>query len=274
MERTGRRERSAGLLLALAVLALGVPLVGGVASAAATYPPLNAQIHGPTTVGTLLSANYTVTASGGPAVAANGTTVGSYTYRASFTALNRTGLLFGPASQGVLVNGSISLKFTAGNVTEAVTLAVLITSVYQGTNVSQNVTILVNVVQPFVLSANLVVGSGGSVKPFDLTVTLDGSPVGQIAVPALTAGSSYPVTFRYVNTNLAPGWHTFSVNLAAEHGLVTFAGGAESYSQSFYVQPPAPDYTIWVIAGIVAFVGAIVIWSMRVGARRRGKGKK
>ncbi|HZY92743.1 MAG TPA: hypothetical protein VFG07_08260 [Thermoplasmata archaeon] len=269
--------RSTLTALTLLVASLVVPLgaMGApAATAAGNYPPLVATLHGPTTIGTLLSANYTVNVSGGPAVALNGTVVGSYTYKATFTALNRTGILFGPAAQGVVLNGSAILKLTAGNVTEPVTLGVLITSTYQGVNQTMNATLLVNVVQPYVVSTTLVVGSGAGVSRFYLEVDLDGSAVGQVPVPTLSAGSSYPLSFRYVDTNLAPGWHTFSLSLAAQHGLITFPGGMQSFSESFYVSGAPTDYTFWFLTGAVAFVGAIVIWSLRVGARRRGKAKK
>ncbi len=276
MTRRPSRSRTAtllALLLGAALVGL-LPLGAGPAHAAPTYPPLSATVTGPTTVGTLLSENYTVTVSGGPATAANGTVVGSYTYKATFTAANRTGITFGTSPEGVIVNGSLTLKFTAGNVTEPVTLGVLVTSTYQGTNTTQNATLLINIVQPYILTATLVVGSGAGVAPFDLVVQLDGAAVGTIPIPSLTPGQSYPVNFRYVNTNLAPGTHTFSVSLVSQHGLVTFPGGAETYSQSFYVEPPPADNTVWYLAGAAAFLGAIVIWSMRVGARRRGKAKK
>ncbi len=55
---------------------------------------------------------------------------------------------------------------------------------------------------------------------------------------------------------------------------MTFPGGAQQYSETFYVNGPPPDYTIWYAAGSVAFVGALFIWSTRVAARRRGRAKK
>ncbi|HYK93571.1 MAG TPA: hypothetical protein VEY07_05975 [Thermoplasmata archaeon] len=273
------RRRGAFLLPALLlIVALAVPGLAAAGSpptaAASTYPPLTTQLTGPTTVGTLLSENYTVTVSGGPATALNGTVVGSYTYATSFTALNRTGIIWGTAPQGVILNGSITLRLTAGNATEPVTLAVLVTSTYQGKNVTQNATLLINIVQPYVLTTTLDVGSGAGVSRFYLVIELDGSAVGQVLIPTLTAGTSYPVSFRYVNTGLAPGWHTFSMTLTNLHGLVAFPGGAQSFTQSFYVAGPPPDNTLWYVTGAVAFIGAIVIWSARVGARRRGKGKK
>lgn len=259
------------LIAAAALLPL---LAAGGAGAAATFPPLTGSITGPTTVGQLTNTTYHVTANGGPAEAENGTTVGIYDYHAYVSADNLSGLKFGPASQGVLVNRSINLTFGAGNVSESVTLAVLITSTLNGTNTTQNFTVVVQIVQPFVLTTTIQASAGVSVSSFALTVLLDGAPVGTVKVGSISANAATPVSFRYVNTGLAPGWHTFSISLAAEHGLVTFAGGAETFSQSFYVTPPPTDYTPWFLAGAVAFFGAIVIWSMRVGARRRGKAKK
>jgi len=270
------RARPPGTLLALAITALLGLLAAAPAAWAAppTYPPMTANLTGPTTVGTLDAKNYTVTASGGPAESLDGSTVGAYTYSASFLALNRTGIAFGPASRGVLVNGTINLVLSAGNITQSITLTVEVNSTYNGLNVSRNVSLVVTVVQPYVLTATLVVGSGAGTSPFTLTVDLDGAPVGTIHVVSLTAGQQFPVSFRYVDTDLAPGLHTFSVSLTDRNGLVTFPGGAETYEQSFYVTPPPPDNALWILAGTSAFVGAIVIWLTFVGARRSRRGKK
>jgi hypothetical protein len=276
----GRKQVGVGVLaLVLVITALGVSVLPGasgqgVRPLAANYPPVNGAINGPTTVGELMNVSYTLTATGGPAVAANGTIVGSYTYKANFSAINETGIKLGPATQGVLTNGSITLQFSAPNVVEVVTLSVLFNSTFLTTNATQHVTLQVQIVQPYVLAASLVVGSGAGVQAFELTVLLDGAPVGQIPIVSMTAGTTRAVSFRYVNTNLAPGWHTFSISLANQHGLVTFSGGATTLQQSFYVTPPPPDNTVWYLGGAVAFFGAIFIWTLRVGARRRGKAKK
>lgn len=274
------RPTAAGLAVLLAV-SFGLLLLPGlapaspvrVAAASGNYPALAAAIHGPTTVGYGMTQNYTITATGGPAQAINGTVVGSYTYKRFFIADNTTGVNWGQ-SQGVLVNGSITLALRAPVVTETLTLAALITSTYHGTNATINATLAVNVIQPYVVSTTLLVGSGASVQAFYLTVALDSVAVGNVRIPTLTAGTAYPVNFSYVNPSLAPGWHTFSISLVAEHGLVTFPGGAQSYTSTFYVTPPSTDYTIWYLTGATAFLGAIVIFSMRVGARRRAKPKK
>ncbi|MCI4336203.1 MAG: hypothetical protein L3K17_03275 [Thermoplasmata archaeon] len=272
-----RSSRDLGLVLVVVVLlviSFAPLLLAGQARAAVNYPPLTGAVAGPTTVGQLTNTTYHVTAQGGPAEAENGTTVGIYDYHAYVSADNLTGLKWGPASVGVLVNNSINLTFSAGNHSESVTLAVLVTSTLNGTNATQNFTLLVAVVQPYVISTTLEAASGLAVSSFVLTVLLDGSPVGTIKVNSISADTASPISFRYVNTDLASGWHTFSISLAAEHGLVTFAGGTETFSESFYVAPPPADNTIWYVTGAVAFFGAIFIWTLRVGARRRGKSKK
>jgi hypothetical protein len=239
-----------------------------------TSAPLTGAINGPTQVGIALTALYEVTATGGPAEAVNGTQVGIYSYSASLAGVNTTGASVTPTS-GVLVNGSVNISFIAPNVTEELSIFVNVTSSFSGTNASTNLSFTITVVQPFRLVATLLVGTTSSVTPFAITVELDGQPVGLVNVPTLAAGASYPVTFSYVIPGgLSPGWHTFSMNLAQEHGLVAFPNGQSSYSTSFYVPGPPPDYTIWYAAGAAAFVGAIVIWSTGLGARRRSRTRK
>lgn len=263
------------LALTLVVAALLLATAPAARADASSSLPLTGSVSGPSTVGTALNASYLVQATGGPALAPNGTQTGIYSFKATLAGANTTaaGAAIVP-STGVLTGGEINLTLKAPKVVELITLYVLVTSSQGATNVSQNFSYAVNIVQPYVVSANLVVGSAASVSPFYLTVLLDGAPVGAVHVPGLSAGSSYPVAFSYVPMGLAAGWHTFSVSLASEHGLVTFAGGADVYSVNFYVNGPATNNTLWYVTGITAFVGVIFIWSTRVSARRRGRSKK
>lgn len=276
--RAGRRSRSgAGGAAALALVCLtfllsALPLNAGADSAA--YPPVTGSITGPTSVGELLKATYTIQANGGPAELTNGSQTGIYSYKAGFgPGVNTTAALITPA-QGVLVNRTIQLQFQAPNLTETLTIYALVTSSGAGQNASQNFTISVQIVAPYRLLAVLTVTGPAGTLPFSLTVTLDGQPVGSVAIPTLSSGAHYPLNFAYVAQNLAPGWHTLAISLAQEHGLVAFSGGRESVSQSFYVTGPTPDYSLWYLTGAVALVGAVFIWATRVGARRRGKPKK
>ncbi|MCI4318212.1 MAG: hypothetical protein L3J96_06700, partial [Thermoplasmata archaeon] len=213
-------------------------------------------------------------ASGGPAEAPNGSQAGIYSFKASLAAFNTTGAIITPDS-GVLINGSATLSFVAPNLTESLTIYVDVTSSLGGTNnVSQNFSIQVQIVQPYRLQATLSVASSSSIAAFPVTVLLDGAPVGTVSVPTLQSGATYPLSFAYVTTGLSSGWHTFSVSLGQEHGLVTFQGGSEQLSTSFYVPGPPTDYTAWYLGGFSVFVGAILIFTMRVGPRARGRSKK
>jgi hypothetical protein len=258
-------------LVTIAIVPSLAPLARG--GTTSNNLPLSGGVTGPSDVGTGLTASYTVNAAGGPAQALNDTQVGTYSYEASISAANTTGATITPAA-GVLVNFTISLTLDAPNVTEPLTIYVLVNSSYNGASVSQNFSYSVQVIEPYRLSADLVVGSSSAVSTFDITVQLDGQPVGQILVHGLSAGTSYPITFAYVPSSLSPGWHTFYLSLAQEHGLVTFAGGQQELSVSFFVGGGGPNYSYWYLAGAAAFVGVLFIWSTTVGGRRRGRPKK
>ncbi|MFZ0830388.1 MAG: hypothetical protein WCB18_08795 [Thermoplasmata archaeon] len=265
----GRRRgawTALGLLLLLTLVVVGLPTP---AHAATSYPTIVGTITGPSIVGRALQANYIVNGSGGPAQAANGTQVGNITFNATLSGTNVTTASISPPT-GILVNGGVLLRFTAPNITEVVTLQVELTSSYAGANVSMNFTSKIHVVAPYVLGGTLVAGPT-TVTGFNLTVTVDGVPVGRVVVPTIAANSSYSFTFDYVPQSLAAGWHTIAVSLAPEHGLVTFKGGLQQLSMDFFITSPPPDYALDVAVGIAAFAVAVFIWGSVVGARRRGR---
>jgi len=261
------------LLVALA-LAAGGPRLAAAAPGPGASPSITGNITGPTVLGYNTHHQYEINATGGPAFAANGTQVGNVTYYASITGSNTTGVSVTPSESGIVDKTAQETLLTVGNVTEVLTIVVEITSTYKHLNESYNMTYLVNVVQPFTLSMTLLSTTSSTILGFSLTIFLDGTPVGSIQVPSLTGRESYVATFSYATLGLGPGYHTFTASLASEHGLVTFAGGATSYSTTFYIPGPPPDNTVWYVAGIVAFLGAVFIFVTRVAARRRAPAKK
>jgi hypothetical protein len=270
LDRSGRIVRglwTAGVLL---FLALSVLLLPAPAHAATSYPPITETTTGPSVVGRgALQVQYVVNGSGGPAEAANGTLVGNITFNATLTGNNVTTAAIAPPT-GVLVGGSVTLRFTAPNQTEVVTLHIELTSKYKAAIESKNFTTLIQVVEPYVLSGTLVAGST-AVSGFNMTVTVDGRAVGRVVVPTISANGSYHFTFNYVPQGLAEGWHTMAVSVAPEHGLVTFAGGVQQLSVQFYVSGAPPDLTLDFAVGLAAFAVAVFIWGSVVGARRRGR---
>lgn len=258
-------------LVGLAVLTLLVSVAWTVpapAHATANYPTITGTISGPTVVGRALHAQYTVTGTGGPAFTLTGARVGNITYNATLSGTNVSTASIKPAT-GNINSGQVVLQLTAPNVTGGMTLRVQLTSSYQRVNMSSNLTFSIQVVQPYILSGILVAGAT-PVTGFNMTVTVDGTPVGQVTVPAIAANGTYTFTFNYVPQSLAPGWHTIAVSVTPQHGLVTFLGGVQEMSTQFYLTSPPPNYVLDFGVGIAALAAAVFIWGSVVGARRRG----
>lgn len=258
--------------LVVAGLLLGTLVAAGASVAlepATTYTPVTGNIHGPTVVATASNTTYYLNGTGGPAIAPNGTEVGTISWKVTLSANDLAGVSISPNASTFTRGTPGETHLKVGAVAETVTLTVEIQSTYLSTNATTNLTYQVQVVVPYVVHAELVVGPHASVLGFDVTVDLDGNRVGTVKVPAIAANGTYNLTFDYATTGLSPGEHTFTISLANEHGLVAFAGGAIEYSQSFYVLGPPPDYALYVVAGIVVFAGVLFIFMTRVAARRR-----
>jgi hypothetical protein len=265
----------AGLLLLVLVPAAaagtGVPPPSALRSASSGS--VQGNVTGPSILAVDGTGHYTIRGSGGPAFALNGTQVGNLTYYASVSATNMSGLSIVPGSAALLSTPSVTTLSVSG-AAEPVTINVMISSVYRTMNQSINLTYTVNVVTPYVVAAVIVAGTSTTVLSFPVQVTLDDNPVGVVTVPTLTPGQVYNFSYKYITLGLPPGEHTFSLSLANEHGLVHFANGALVYSESFYVEGPAPNYSLWYLAGAVTFFGVLFIFVTRVGARRRGAARR
>jgi len=257
------------LLLVGSAFLLAVGAIAPGARASGTNP-VNGSLTGPTLVSTNSKNSYEVAGYGGPATAPNGSVIGTVAYYTTLVGPNLTGVSFSPPHANFTNNRTIAATLQVGNASETLTIDVEISSTYQGKNQSTNFTYTVNVAQPYVVSATIVDASTSTVSSFAVQVTLDGTVVGTVTVPTIQAGGKYQLTFDYPTLGLSSGDHTFGISLAQEHGLVTFTGGATQYYQAVYITGPGPDYTLWYIAGIAAFFGAIFIFATRVAARRRG----
>ncbi len=269
-----RRAGLAVVVLLVSGLLLTLGTVAPLATAAASSSPVTGSVTGPSVLAFRANAHLSISGTGGPAFAANGTRVGNLTYYASIIAADTTGVSIVPAQSAIILNQSQSPLLTVGSVAETVTVAVMLSSVYHHENVSTNLTYSVTVVQPYVVAVTIVNPGNATVLAFPVAVDLDGSPIGSVAVPTLTPGGEYNLSYQYATLGLSTGDHTFSISLASEHGLVKFVGGATVYSETFYVTGPPPSYTLWYAAGGVAFVGVLFIFMTRVAARRRGTVRK
>lgn len=267
------------LLLVLALLGASTVALSLTAAPARAASPdassrVTANITGPTVLAVSSNQRYLILAGGGPAIAPNGTEVGNLTYYAGVSAANLTGVTITPASAAILNGTPGNPLLEAGPNAQTVTINVEISSVYNTTNVSVNLTYTVQVVQPYIVSAVLVNDNSAIVESLPVLITLDGTQIGNVTVPAIQPYADYNFSFSYATLGLSSGYHTFLLSLPSQHGLVRFEGGSTSYSETVYVPGPAPDNTLWYVTGVVAFLGVLFILGSRLGARRRSPSKK
>ncbi len=271
--RLVRRPLAGSIALVLVALTVAGLLVSPNAGGSSANP-VTGTFTGPSVLPLLGHSSYTLNGTGGPAFAPNGTRIGNLSYYVSVLGTNLTGVSVAPASGAIIPGYPAVPTLTVGAAPEVLTVQVEITSVYHTQNESFNLTYTVHVVQPYVVSAQIVATTSVTVLSFPLVIDLDGTPVGTVQVPTLTPGQSYNLSYQYATIGLGPGEHTFTISLATEHGMVAFAGGATEYSSTFYVTGPGTDYTLWYVAGAVAFFGVLFIFATRVAARRRGNVRK
>jgi hypothetical protein len=268
------------LTLLLLVVGSAVAMNPGVAAAQpagpATSPTTNltGNISGSSVVGVSTNDTYFINGTGGPAFL-NGEQIGNVSWYASVAATTNTSVVTVIPTSGSITNNTPGiLTVEMGALVQTVTLTVELASTNHTTNDTLNLTQVIHVVQPYLLTLHLHVSSVAAIHEFNLTIDLDGVPVGRIHIPPLPAGTNDTAEFLYATLGLSPGTHTFTASLIAEHGLITFAGGATTMSVSFFVPGAPPSYTVWYVAGIVAFFGALFIIVTRVAARRRPVTKK
>jgi hypothetical protein len=269
-----RSAVAAGLVVFLLAAGLVALPVGAPGARAAASAPVTGSIVGKSVLGFDTSSSYTINGTGGPAVAANGTIVGNLSFYVSVVGVNTTGVSVAPSTGKVLTGIPGTVDLTVSNVSEVLTLNVLLASTLNASNASTNFSIQVAIVQPYVLSTTIYNLSNATVASFVVLVDLDGAPVGNVSVPTMTPKSTYHFEFKYAVTGLSTGSHTFAVYLTTVHGLVRFANGTTVYTVTFTIPGPAPNYTLWYVAGVAAFLGALFIFGAFVGARRRGTSKK
>jgi hypothetical protein len=268
----------AWLLFLTLLLVVGSALVlapGAASGASATSPTtsLTGNVTGPSVVGVSTNDSYYINATGGPAFL-NGEQVGSLNWTASISGTNTSVVTVLPTSGSIKNNTAGVVTLEMGALVQPIVLTVAISSSNHTANVTINETEKIQIVQPYLLTLHLHVSSVAAIHEFNVSIDLDGVPVGRIHIPPLAAGANDTAEFLYATLGLSAGTHTFNVSLIAEHGLITFAGGATTMSVSFYVPGAPPSYTIWYVAGIVAFFGALFIIVTRVAARRRPVTKK
>jgi hypothetical protein len=268
-----------GARTALLAVLLGAALLGAVPALpsaraavplpAASGPTIHGNVSGPSIVAFGSNDSYFI----------NGTSAvvgASVTWSVSIAGGNATGAKLNPKTGSMPATGPAKVYLLPGPSIQTLTLYVLLRSTGSapGSNGTLNLSKQVQVVVPIVLATKLLTGPTSGVLPFTVTVDLDGTQVGTVDVPAISASSSYNFSFSYPTAGLSSGTHTFTISLANEHGLVTFPGGATTLTRTFTIASPPPDYAVWGVVGAVAFFGVLFILASRVAARRRGAARR
>jgi hypothetical protein len=274
--------RTAALLALLSLLGLLLSTIPAVpaasAASVATTPvsqPLKGNLSGPSLVATQSNGTFYLNLSGGPAVL-SGVFVGDINWTANLTGPNITGSSVTP-SNGTIDNSTtlpVALTVASGAISETLTLTVKAVSNIQKTNSTINLTKTFSLVVPYTVRAILVAGPDATVLPFNISVLLDGSPVSTVAVPKLTPNETWGLIYRYPSLSLSSGYHTFTLSVTNEHGLVTFSNGKTVESTTFYVAPATPNDNVWYVLGVVVFFGVLFIYATRGAARRRGSQRR
>lgn len=267
VSRSGPRALAFAVVLAGLLLAL-VPAPSALAAPGPHYPAIVGSFTGRTLVATGSNTTYYINGTGGPAIAPNGTEVGSIAWKATVSGGDLSGVSLSPNSSTLSGPGPAKTYLKVNDVAQTLVLQLTLNSTDQGVSATKTFNLTVRVVVPYIVHAELVVPGKTGVLGFSLTVALDGSTVATVHVPAIAAGGTYNFTYAYPTTGLSVGRHTFTISLPPT-GLVRFEGGALEYSQSFYVVGPPPDYALYLLVGAIVFFGVLFIFLTRVAARRR-----
>jgi len=167
------------VLLPTAFVGLSLTASGTRAATPSSSGGLTANITGPTILSVGSNHRYPIHATGGPAVLPNGTLVGNLTYYASVSAPDLTGVTITPASAALLNGTPGQPLLEVGSIAQTLTINVLLSSVYNKSNASVNLTYTVHVVQPYVVAAEIVNLANVTVGSFPVLVALDGVQVGR-----------------------------------------------------------------------------------------------
>ncbi len=260
------------LLLVIAFVGLlAVPSLA--AASSVSYPPLKASVSGPTLVAVSATEHYVVNATGGPSSPSGGSGFGNYSYNASIVGGNTSGSSVTPAT-GSLKNDTTTLTLVAPNNTGTYTLTVEVKSQATTGNASYtNATITFTVVQPYVVSTTIDNPTPYKIRGAVVEVALDGAVVNDITLPTIGGNGSFSFTYNYSTTGLSSGYHTFTLTLKSTPGLLVFSNGQQQYTATFYVSPPAPDYTLYIVTAVSLASVAIFISLLVVGGRARRRSK-
>ncbi len=232
-----------------------------VPQAQADSSPLYVSIDGPIVMGKGETKMYHVEVAGGPSEGK-----GNYTYTASILGTTSADANVLPTSG--TTTGTLFLNVTSQGEIPRITLWVNVTSSYGGEVEQKIQEYPIEVVDPIVITANVVNTGNISVNSVPLTIYADGQTIHSTSV-SLDPGEEETVKYNWTDPTVSRGEHVIKVVLDPDQELITFLGGGTVYTSSIWVGEE--DWGMYNIIFIVlaAFIIIVAYSLYRRPSRRR-----
>lgn len=224
--------------------------------------PLYVSIDGPTVMGKGETQMYRVVVEGGPSEGK-----GNYTYTASILGVTTADAYVIPTS-GTSHTGTFYLNVTAQGGFPRITLWVNVTSSYGGELEKKVKEYGIEVVDPIVITAELVNNGAITVNNVPLTIYADGKVIHSTDV-SLEPKETVTLRYNWTDPTVSRGSHVIQLVLDPDQEYVTFLGGGTVYTSTIWVGEE--DWGLWdtLFIVLIIFLAFLAFTFYRRPSRRR-----
>jgi len=232
---------------------------------AATTTPMHAGLTGQTLVAINEKHQYQVIAVGGPGEGAGG----NYSFTFDVAGSSETDALVTPDS-GTSTTGKFTTNVTASSFAEDLTLSVTVVS-YNSTATS-NITrsIVIQVVRPIVISANVVNQGNATLTGVPVTFFVDDVPLYNTTID-LNAKTTKTVVYNWTSQAVSDGEHSVRVELDPNSQFVRFSSGGTIFTQTIWVGASDTSGNDAVLIGLFVLLLFVTYLVYKRPAKRRKK---
>jgi hypothetical protein len=231
----------------------------------ATTTPLFASLTGPTQVAINEKHQYQVIAVGGPGVGSGG----NYSFAFNVVGSSNTNALVTPDS-GISTTGRFSTNVSVSSFAEDLTLSVKVTS-YNSTAAS-NVTksIVIKVVKPIVISANVVNQGNATLTGVPVTFFVDDVQLYNTTI-TLNSNATKTVVYNWTSQAISDGEHSVRVELDPNSQFVRFSSGGTIFTQTIWVGASDTSGNDAILIGLFVLLLFVTYLVYKRPAKRRKK---
>lgn len=224
--------------------------------------PLYVSIDGPTVMGKGETQMYRVDVAGGPSEGK-----GNYTYTASILGITTADAYVLPTT-GTSQTGTFFLNVTAQGKFPHITLWVNVTSSYGGELERKVKEYGIEVLDPIVITAELVNNGNIAVNDVPLTIFADGKLIHTTDV-SLEPRESVTLRYNWTDPTVSRGEHVFQLVLDPDQEYITFLGGGMVYTSTIWVGEE--DWGLWntLFIVLIIFLAFLAYTFYRRPLRRR-----